>query len=676
MTNRKIQRLLVANRGEIACRIFRTAKAMGMHTIAVFSDADANARHVKMAHECHRLGTSTATDSYLNIQAIVQAAKVSGADAVHPGYGFLSENHALAQALDQAGIIFIGPSSNAIELMGDKRRAKQFVARAGVPLLPGFSEENASNDQLINAAQEIGFPLMVKAAHGGGGRGMRLVLAAEQLAAAIDSARAEARNAFGSDALLIERALTQPRHIEIQIFSDQHGQCVYLGERDCSVQRRHQKVIEEAPAVDLPAPLRQAMGEAAVRIALSCDYVGAGTVEFLVEQEQFYFLEMNTRLQVEHPVTEAIYGVDLVQWQLQIAQGAPLPKTQQQLVPRGHAIEVRLYAEDPAQNFMPQIGRMALWQSLEQAHQRTDHMLFNGAEITQWYDPLLAKLIAWGESRDAAIQQLCNQIDATIALGVNHNLGFLRRICTHPGFTEAPPTTQFLITYDIARPSEAAMTQARAAACLYAFTRAQPNNKSHHALSQLSHAKQQRWLHNGAGFQATLDARQWCNGTLILHLNDEQALHLERCSYTDNQISFTLDHQCIHAFVGHNEHQIFVQLKSDHYTFERNKLITNADTASASGNLNAPMDGQVLAILCESGQVVNAGDTLLLLEAMKMELPIKATATGEATLMCQVGDQVRQGQCLVNIAPAPENCAAPSDHMQQTKTAFKSTVGK
>ena len=427
-----ITKVLVANRGEIALRVMKTAKAMGYETVAVYSEADADAPHVKFADEAVCIGAPQVNQSYLVVEKIIEACKQTGANAVHPGYGFLSENTEFCAQCQANGITFIGPDPKAIELMGNKRLAKIEMLEAGVPCIPGYEGAEQSENVLLEKAKEIGFPIMVKATAGGGGRGMRLVWKAEEFLAQLKTAKSEALNAFGSDEIILEKAVVNPRHIEIQVFADRHGNCIYLGERDCSVQRRHQKVVEEAPSPFVNEALRQKMGEAAVNAAKACDYVGAGTVEFLTDDEgNFYFLEMNTRLQVEHPVTELVTGVDLVAWQLIIAAGGLLPKTQEEVTINGHAMEVRLYAEDPALGFMPQTGKILSWQYAQDDGLRMDAGIQEGQEVTPYYDPMLAKVIAYGENRDVARRRLMSSLKNMNLLGVRCNRGFLYNILKH-----------------------------------------------------------------------------------------------------------------------------------------------------------------------------------------------------------------------------------------------------
>ncbi|MCF5186941.1 acetyl-CoA carboxylase biotin carboxylase subunit, partial [Pseudomonas simiae] len=436
-------KILIANRGEIACRIQRTAQALGYRTVAVYSDADAQALHVQMADEAVHIGPAPVQQSYLNIDAILNAARVTSADAIHPGYGFLSENPDFARACQQAGLTFIGPSPEAIELMGSKRLSKLAMLDAGVPCIAGYQGSAQDDSTLQREADAIGYPLMIKASAGGGGRGMRLVQHPEELLDNLHTARSEAKNAFGSGELILEQALIDPRHVEIQLFGDSHGHLIYLGERDCSIQRRHQKIIEEAPCPVMTPELRQAMGEAALNAGRAVNYVGAGTVEFLLDRNgRFYFLEMNTRLQVEHPVTELITGLDLVDWQLQIAAGQPLPLTQPDVSLNGHAMEVRLYAEDPAQGFLPQTGEVLRWDPA--AGVRIDHGVTEGQRISPFYDPMLGKIIAYGATREEARRKLLRAVEDTVLLGVTTNQPLLVDLLKHPDFVGGDFSTGFI----------------------------------------------------------------------------------------------------------------------------------------------------------------------------------------------------------------------------------------
>ncbi|MBP6770871.1 MAG: acetyl-CoA carboxylase biotin carboxylase subunit, partial [Reyranella sp.] len=442
-TTTAFRKILIANRGEIALRIIRTARAMGYRTVAVFSSADENARHVREADQAVHIGDVLPAQSYLNIAAIIEAAAISGADAVHPGYGFLAENAGFARACRAAGLVFIGPSPEAIAAMGNKAGAKQLMSEAGIPCIPGYQGADQSEATLQAAADAIGYPVMIKATAGGGGRGMRLVAGAGEFLPALRSARSEAQGAFGNAEVIVERAIIEPRHIEIQILADRHGQAIHLGERDCSVQRRHQKVVEEAPSPAVGAALRERMGAAAVAAVKAIGYEGAGTVEFLLDASgEFHFMEMNTRLQVEHPVTEAITGLDLVELQLRIASGEPLPLTQDDVRLNGHAIEVRLCAEDVARGFMPQSGTMTLWEMPGRI--RVDDALESGGEISPYYDSMIAKLIGHGASREEARRKLLAALEDTAALGVRTNQKFLASCLEHPVFAAGEASTAFI----------------------------------------------------------------------------------------------------------------------------------------------------------------------------------------------------------------------------------------
>ena len=441
----KFQKVLLANRGEIAVRVMRTAQRLGYTTVAVYTDADAHAPHTRMADEAVYIGASAPSESYLDIDKIIDAAKSVNAQAVHPGYGFLSENADFAERCEQEGIVFIGPSADSIRLMGSKRLSKIAMLESNVPCIPGYQGEDQDDDTLIQQALNFGLPLMIKASAGGGGRGMRIVHEHNEVASAIDAARTEARSAFGSDELILERAIIEPRHIEIQVFGDQYGNVVHLGERDCSIQRRHQKVVEESPSPFVSDELRASMGEAAINAARSCDYVGAGTVEFLVNAKgEFFFLEMNTRLQVEHPVTELVTGFDLVEWQLKVADGQPLPVQQSDINFSGHAIEVRLCAEDPRANFMPQTGEIVSWHMPIRANLRVDSGITAGQEISPFYDSMLAKVIGFGDDREAAIHSLRSGLRASSLLGTHTNKHFLHTILGLPSFIRGDATTAFL----------------------------------------------------------------------------------------------------------------------------------------------------------------------------------------------------------------------------------------
>lgn len=442
---KKITKVLVANRGEIAVRVIRTCREMGIETVAIFSDADATALHTRLAGEAYHIGPSPARDSYLRQDRVLEIAKKSGAQAIHPGYGFLSENPEFADKVAKAGLIFIGPPASAMRIMGDKTAARQAMQKAGVPIVPGVAEPLASADEARKVAKGIGYPVLLKAAAGGGGKGMRIVEADAEMASSFRAASSEAQSAFGDGRVYVEKYLEQPRHIEFQVFADQHGNAIHLGERECSIQRRHQKVIEEAPSALLDSAMREAMGDAAVKAALACGYVNAGTIEFLVDAKRnFYFLEMNTRLQVEHPVTEMVVGQDLVRWQLEVAMGHPLPLAQEEVRFRGHAVECRIYAEDPANNFLPSIGRLSHLQKPDGPGIRDDSGVVQGDEISLYYDPMIAKLVAWADTRERAIDRMLRALFEYRILGVKTTIPFCTWVLNHPRFRNADFDTHFV----------------------------------------------------------------------------------------------------------------------------------------------------------------------------------------------------------------------------------------
>jgi len=644
-------KILIANRGEIAVRVIRTARDLGYRTVAVYSEADADALHVQEADQSVCIGPAAVGESYLCADKILHAAKLTGADAIHPGYGFLSENSEFANACAREGIIFIGPSASAIELMGSKRLSKIAMLDAGVPCIPGYQGEDQSDETLLARASDVGFPLMVKASAGGGGRGMRLVLEPGELAEQIKTARSEALNAFGSGELILERAVLEPRHIEIQVFADNDGNAVYLGERDCSIQRRHQKVVEEAPSPFVDEGLRRRMGEAAVNAARACNYRGAGTVEFLVDSDKnFYFLEMNTRLQVEHPVTEMVTGLDLVAWQLAVAAGDPLPLQQQDIHLKGHAVEVRLYAEDPRKQFMPQTGDIALWQIPKRKGIRIDHGVRQGQSVSPFYDPMLSKIIAWGENREEACRKLASAVQDTTLLGVNNNKFFLQNILRHPIFLDGGATTAFIEQHF---QSDASMDGGEP----------DPDTLALAALLYFSDARNpaQRWR-NSTGAQHNFCLRfegedftvslKHTGDTMSVFCRDTNvelvlvSIGSTRCTVERNgireQISYVLDGTCLHLDGG-----------KGHYSFED---VTHEPASAAggvgSGQIKASMDGAIIDVLAKVGDIVTTGQTLVVLEAMKMEHQLKADVDGVVeSVSATVGDQVKERQVLVTVSP-------------------------
>ncbi|WP_297791639.1 acetyl/propionyl/methylcrotonyl-CoA carboxylase subunit alpha [uncultured Marinobacter sp.] len=647
-----LKKLLIANRGEIAVRVIRTAKALGYRTVAIYSEADARALHVHEADEAVCVGPAQVSASYLNVDAILDAARKTGADCIHPGYGFLSENAGFANACKDAGLIFVGPPASAIELMGSKRRSKIAMQEAGVPVVPGYEGNNASDDELISAAGDIGYPLMIKASAGGGGRGMRLVQQETELADNIKRARSEAKQAFGDDELILEKAVIEPRHVEIQVFADRHGNAVYLGERDCSVQRRHQKVVEEAPSPFVTPELRQAMGEAAVKAALACSYEGAGTVEFLVDKDRnFYFLEMNTRLQVEHPVTELITGQDLVAWQLAVAENQPLPLKQEEIQLNGHAMEVRLYAEDPAHDFTPQTGPLYAFEPAQGEGLRFDTGVRSGDTITPHYDPMLAKVIAWGQNRDEARRRLIRALEDTTVFGVTTNRYFLSRIIADETFGAGEATTAFLQQAFRDDPSLAPYTpgirELALAACILDH-----GNLGQSAWSNAPATMTPMKLDTG-GDTVELLVRKTGNTVSVSHGDSHYQLLLE--SFGDGLLCI-IDNNVRQRCQYHREgDSLYLQAFGQAWSV---RDVTHQPAAGAngagSGKVQATMDGAIIDVLVKSGQTVQQGDTLVILEAMKMEHPVKADRDGVVDeVLVSNGDQVKRSQMLVNIA-APE----------------------
>ncbi|MEJ1195945.1 MULTISPECIES: acetyl/propionyl/methylcrotonyl-CoA carboxylase subunit alpha [unclassified Streptomyces] len=636
--------VLVANRGEIAVRVIRTLRSMGVRSVAVFSGADADARHVREADEAVRIGPAPAAESYLSVERLLQAAARTGARAVHPGYGFLSENAGFARACEEAGLVFIGPSADAIALMGDKIRAKETVQAAGVPVVPGSSGSGLTDAQLAEAAREIGTPVLLKPSAGGGGKGMRLVRDEALLADEIAAARREARASFGDDTLLVERWIDRPRHIEIQVLADGHGNVVHLGERECSLQRRHQKVIEEAPSVLLDEATRAAMGEAAVQAARSCGYRGAGTVEFIVpgsDPSQYYFMEMNTRLQVEHPVTELVTGVDLVEWQLRVAAGEELGFAQEDVRLTGHAVEARLCAEDPARGFLPSGGTVLRLHEPEGDGVRTDSGLSEGTEVGSLYDPMLSKVIAYGPDRATALRRLRAALARTVTLGVQTNAGFLRRLLAHPAVVAGELDTGLverevdgLVSTDV--PEE--VYEAAAAVRLDAL---RPR---------------------GDGWTDPFSVPSgWRMGgepkPVAFHLRiTDPVEHTPRGTHTvtEDRVSVTLDG------VRHTFHRAADWLGRDGdawHVRDHDPVAASLTGAAHAGadSLTAPMPGTVTVVKVAVGDEVAAGQSLLVVEAMKMEHVISAPHAGTvAELDVAPGTTVAMDQVLAVITPAED----------------------
>ena len=646
--------ILIANRGEIVTRVARTARALGIKTVAIASEPDLNAPHNAACDLVVPIGGARPSDSYLRIDKLIAAAGSSGARAVHPGYGFLSENAAFAQGVIAAGLVWIGPPPEAMLAMADKARAKQRMAAAGVPVLPGYDGEDQTRDTLRSEAQRIGVPLMIKATAGGGGRGMRLVTDLAKLDAALDAATAEARSAFGDARLLIERALLAPRHVEIQIFADTHGGVIHLGERDCSVQRRHQKIIEEAPSPAVSPALRRRMGEVAVKVAREIGYVGAGTVEFLLDGDAFWFMEMNTRLQVEHPLTEALVGVDLVEWQLRIAAGDALPLTQGDALARfeagGHAIEARLCAEDPAHDYLPQAGTVRHWQPARTV--RCDHALTSGCVVSPFYDSMLAKLIAHSASREGAINQLADALDRTACLGLTTNRGFLARVLRHPEFAGRDVSTAFLARHFADNDARAAATPSAMRALIAASN-----------ATLAAAAPSALW----AGWTSsnrvdTIAPLRVGDGVEAWSLSGSPAALTARCGDALHQITgLTRDSRSIvHAVI--DGHPMSARVVSEgnrawwlcggiELSVQDLRLVgaTAAVTAAADA-LRAPMHGRITQVIVPVGTRVKAGELLVVMEAMKMEHQISAPFAGQvAAVHARVGDQVSARQVLIEI---------------------------
>jgi 3-methylcrotonyl-CoA carboxylase alpha subunit len=648
--------VLIANRGEIACRIIRTARRMGLRTIAVFSDADATAQHVAMADEALRIGPAPARESYLSIPAILEAARLSGAESVHPGYGFLAENADFAQACAESGLVFIGPRPAAIRAMGSKAESKALMEAAGVPLVPGYHGADQSDATLHREAQRIGFPLLVKASAGGGGKGMKVAENAAALEEALTLARGEAQAAFGDSRLLLERYLQRPRHIEIQVFADQHGNTLSLFERDCSIQRRHQKVVEEAPAPGMTPERRAAMGEAACAAARAVGYVGAGTVEFIAEGDTFAFMEMNTRLQVEHPVTEAITGLDLVEWQFRVAMGEALPAAP--LAPCGHAIEVRLYAEDPARDFAPATGTLTHLVLPEGEGIRVDAGVRAGDAVSIHYDPMIAKIIAQGPDRATALRRLERALAGTELAGLRSNLPLLRAIAGQPAFAAAELDTGFIARHadSLLAPPPPASRPALAAALLR-LLRDEPVVDAADPHSPWGAAS--AWRLNGTGWQdfllidgeASLTLRAHLGATITLDLPDGPAA-IADAAWAGDALRFTLDGRAEPATVLRDGDALTIIHRGVTQVLRwQDPRAPAGDAQAGSGRVLAPMPGRVLAVQVAPGDAVARGAVLLVMEAMKVQMRLTAPADGTiAAILCAPGDLVEDGAELVRLA--------------------------
>ena len=659
-------KILIANRGEIACRVIRTARRMGIATVAVYSEVDRNALHAELADEAWPIGPAPARDSYLNIAAILDAARNSGAEAVHPGYGFLSENPEFAEACEAAGIVFIGPPASAMRTMGSKAEAKDLMQRHGVPLVAGYHGGEQNPARLLDEAERIGFPVLIKASAGGGGRGMRAVASAAEFAASLAGAKREAEAAFGDGRVLLEKYLPRPRHIEVQIFADRYGNTMHLFERDCSIQRRHQKVVEEAPAPGLDTGQRNALAETAVAAARAVGYVGAGTVEFIAQGGDFYFIEMNARLQVEHPVTEAVTGLDLVEWQFRVAAGEPLPICRRDLASHGHAIEARLYAEDPERGFLPQTGVLHGLRLPPPELARVDTGVRQGDTVTPFYDPMIAKIIAWGEDRAAAVGRLRRALAETAVLGVGTNLDFLSRVAAHPEFMSGAVDTGFIERHRATlmpprRPvpdtvlAAAALSRLRARADAAAAT----GSRSGDPFSPW--ARVDGWRLNGRGRQelvfrdgseerlvcARHQARSW-----LLQFHDRTIL-AEGERRADAVLSIVLDGVRKQMIVLDNGMQTAVFLDGESWQLsEIDPLAARIGEDPTAGRLTAPMPGRVTQLMVEPGVSVRRGQPLIVIEAMKMEHMVTAPADGVVeAVRFAAGDLVEEGAELIALAP-------------------------
>jgi 3-methylcrotonyl-CoA carboxylase alpha subunit len=657
-------KILIANRGEIACRVIRTARRMGVATVAVYSAADAGALHVAMADEARLIGPAPARESYLRADAIIAAARETGAEAVHPGYGFLSENAEFADACAAAGLVFIGPPAAAIRAMGSKSAAKAMMAAAGVPVVPGYHGDAQSPERLLQEAERIGFPVMLKASAGGGGRGMREVGSAAEFTRALEAAKREAAGAFGDDRMLVERLLTAPRHIEVQVFADTHGNTIHLYERDCSIQRRHQKVVEEAPAPGLSPERRAAMGAAAIAAAAAAGYVGAGTVEFIADKSGFYFMEMNTRLQVEHPVTEMITGLDLVEWQLRVAAGETLPLRQDQIALDGHAIEVRLYAENPARGFLPATGVLRGLRLPAPEAARVDTGVREGDTVTPFYDPMVAKIAAWGSDRDSARRRLARALGESAVYGLASNLGFLARIVGDPEFAAAKIDTGFIERRrEVLIPPASPVPRAvLAAAVWYRLQRSaasgDPWSRHDGWRPNLPSAALDFRFRSG---DETLDTSVAnAHGGLILSCaGDARSLVGE--AVASGAIGVTLDgaRSVVTLFEGaglDGAGEIAVASGGDLWRLEIVDPLAPPESAHlAAGRLTAPMPGRVVQLFVTAGEVVRRGQALLVIEAMKMEHTIAAPYDGTvAAVPYAVGDLVEEGVELIQLAAPAE----------------------
>ncbi len=665
-------KILIANRGEIAVRIMATCRAMDIATVAIYSETDQHALHTQTAGEAYAIGPAPAAQSYLNMAAIIDVARRSGAQAIHPGYGFLSENAAFVEACEQAGIVFIGPPAPAMRLMGSKIAAKRLAQSVGAPTIPGYNGDSQDDEILLQEARRIGFPLLIKASAGGGGKGMREVHSEADFLDQLAGARREALSAFGDGTVFLERLLLQPRHVEIQVLGDTFGHLIHLGERECSIQRRHQKIIEESPSVALTPALRAEMGAAAVRIAQAAGYVNAGTLEFMLDSDKrFYFLEMNTRLQVEHPVTELVTGLDLVYHQIRIAAGEPLALVQERISPRGHAIEARLYAEDPRQNFLPSTGTISTFVPPSGPGVRVDSGIQSGDEISQYYDPMIAKLIVYGEDRPAAIARLRAALEQQAVFGVQTNASLLLAIATHPAFYEGQTFTNFLETHALldAQSQEALDPDALYAAALLDMSNKPVSTATRNgtlpatnpwqtlgAWRIFGEARNVTYLYNGQTFHVALSPSPTTTGAWKVQITGEPAREIH---YTMGDNGFILMRQSarqIRAYAQHVESETQVMLNGRLYRLARpqppdvDATAHGGSAASTQKTLTAPMAGTIVKVQAREGQQVQQSQVLVILTAMKMEHTIVAPYEGKVRRVhYHEGDVVKGGAVLVEM---------------------------
>jgi 3-methylcrotonyl-CoA carboxylase alpha subunit len=658
---RRFRTLLIANRGEIACRVIRTAKAMGLRTVAVYSEADRDAMHVAMADEAVLLGPARARDSYLNIERVIEAARKSGAEAVHPGYGFLSESAEFAQACLDAGLVFVGPTAGMIRLMGSKSGSKMLMEQAGVPLVPGYHDEAQDEATLAKAADKIGFPVLVKASAGGGGRGMRIVRSASELAAAIVSAKREAKAAFGDDRLLIEQFVDNPRHIEVQVIGDSHGNLLSLFERECTLQRRHQKVIEEAPSPTLNAAQREAVCAAARKAAAAVNYVGAGTIEFVSNGKDVFFIEMNTRLQVEHPVTELITGIDLVEWQLRVASGEKLPVAQDQIKLSGHAIEARVYAENPHKNFMPSVGKIRTWRMPDPSNGlRIDAGYREGDAVSPHYDAMLAKVIAWAPTRDAAIERLNRGLEESDVRGIVTNIPFLSALVTHPDVRANAIDTGFIerelksLTPAPRSPGDIELCAAVAAILGEEAKAARSDAHSPwRTFGWMPVGRRQRLFtfRHGQGAEQKVSLK-YGKGPATLSIGERDIAFASSPS-VDGGFDLVLDGMKSHIVAVIEGHELYLRTREGRFDLHWVDPFGGDDEEHVGEDkIVAPLPGTVVALLAEVGANLEKGAPILTLEVMKMEQTLRAPFAGVLKkIKCKVGDIVGEGVELAEVEP-------------------------